>query len=63
MAILCTMSNSNNADAFYVRGLYSCLNSNFEEGLMYFHKTIIMDPEHKKAKLMRTKAKIFKNGK
>lgn len=55
--------DSNNSDAIYVRGLTLYYNDNLEKGIMHFERTLQLDPDHKKAKLMRTKSRGLKEKK
>lgn len=55
--------DSSNADAIYVRGLTLYYNDNLEKGIMHFERCITLDPDHKKAKLMRTKSRTLKDKK
>ncbi|XP_053693082.1 dnaJ homolog subfamily C member 7 isoform X2 [Sabethes cyaneus] len=56
-------SNSTNADAIYVRGLTLYYSDNLEKGLLHFERALQLDPDHKKAKIMRVKAKQLKERK
>ncbi|XP_050100121.1 dnaJ homolog subfamily C member 7 isoform X1 [Anopheles aquasalis] len=63
IAITIMQANSTNADAIYVRGLTLYYSDNLEKGLLHFERALMMDPDHKKAKLMRQKAKQLKEKK
>ncbi|XP_058814259.1 dnaJ homolog subfamily C member 7 isoform X1 [Topomyia yanbarensis] len=63
IAISIMHSNSTNADAIYVRGLTLYYSDNLEKGLLHFERALQLDPDHKKAKLMRIKAKQLKERK
>lgn len=63
IAISIMQSNSTNADAIYVRGLTLYYSDNLEKGLLHFERALQLDPDHKKAKLMRIKAKQLKERK
>lgn len=63
IAISIMQSNSTNADAIYVRGLTLYYSDNLDKGLLHFERALQLDPDHKKAKLMRTKAKLLKERK
>lgn len=55
--------DSTNCDAIYVRGLTLYYNDNLEKGIMHFERTLMLDPDHKKAKMMRNKSKSLKERK
>ncbi|XP_058059184.1 dnaJ homolog subfamily C member 7 isoform X1 [Anopheles bellator] len=63
IAITIMQSHSTNADAIYVRGLTLYYSDNLEKGLLHFERALMMDPDHKKAKAMRLKAKQLKETK
>ncbi|XP_058125350.1 dnaJ homolog subfamily C member 7 isoform X2 [Anopheles ziemanni] len=63
IAITIMQSNSANADAIYVRGLTLYYCDNLEKGLLHFERALMLDPDHKKAKAMRQKAKQLKEKK
>ncbi|XP_055540830.1 dnaJ homolog subfamily C member 7 isoform X2 [Wyeomyia smithii] len=63
IAISIMHSNSTNADAIYVRGLTLYYSDNLEKGLLHFERALQLDPDHKKAKIMRIKAKQLKERK
>ncbi|XP_055600895.1 dnaJ homolog subfamily C member 7 isoform X2 [Uranotaenia lowii] len=63
IAISIMQSNSTNADAIYVRGLTLYYSDNLEKGLLHFERALQLDPDHKKAKAMRIKAKQLKERK
>lgn len=55
--------DSSNCDAIYVRGLTLYYSDNLDKGIMHFERTLQLDPDHKKAKLMRTKSRTLKDKK
>ena len=55
--------DSSNCDAIYVRGLTLYYSDNLEKGIMHFERTLMLDPDHKKAKIMRTKSRSLKERK
>lgn len=63
IAISIMQSNSTNADAIYVRGLTLYYSDNLDKGLLHFERALQLDPDHKKAKAMRIKAKQLKERK
>ncbi|EAT46946.1 AAEL001896-PB [Aedes aegypti] len=63
IAISIMQSNSTNADAIYVRGLTLYYSDNLDKGLLHFERALQLDPDHKKAKIMRIKAKQLKERK
>ncbi|XP_055636030.1 dnaJ homolog subfamily C member 7 isoform X2 [Toxorhynchites rutilus septentrionalis] len=63
IAISIMQSNSTNADAIYVRGLTLYYSDNLEKGLLHFERALQLDPDHKRAKTMRIKAKHLKERK
>lgn len=63
IAISIMQSNSTNADAIYVRGLTLYYSDNLDKGLLHFERALQLDPDHKKAKVMRIKAKQLKERK
>lgn len=52
--------DSTSADAIYVRGLCFYYTDNLDKGIKHFELTLQLDPDHKKAKEMRTKSKTLK---
>lgn len=63
IAISIMQTNSTNADAIYVRGLTLYYSDNLEKGLLHFERALQFDPDHKKARAMRVKAKQLKERK
>lgn len=55
--------DSSNCDAIYVRGLTLYYSDNLEKGIMHFERTLVLDPDFKKAKIMRTKSRSLKDKK
>lgn len=55
--------DSSNCDAIYVRGLTLYYSDNLDKGIMHFERTLMLDPDHKKAKLMRIKSRSLKEKK
>lgn len=55
--------DSTNCDAIYVRGLTLYYSDNLEKGILHFERTLQLDPDHKKAKMMRTKSRALKEKK
>lgn len=55
--------DSTNCDAIYVRGLTLYYSDNLEKGIMHFERTLMLDPDHKRAKLMRIKSRSLKERK
>lgn len=55
--------DSNNCDAIFVRGLTLYYADNLEKGILHFERTLALDPDHKKAKMMRIKSKSLKEKK
>jgi DnaJ family protein C protein 7 len=55
--------DSSNCDAIYVRGLTLYYSDNLEKGIMHFERTLVLDPDHRKAKMMRTKSKNLRDRK
>jgi DnaJ homolog subfamily C member 7 len=55
--------DTTNCDAIYVRGLTLYYSDNLEKGILHFERTLQLDPDHKKAKLMRTKSRSLKEKK
>ncbi|CRL00944.1 CLUMA_CG014223, isoform A [Clunio marinus] len=55
--------DSNNCDAIYVRGLTLYYSDNLEKGILHFERTLQLDPDHKKAKIMRLKSRNLKEKK
>lgn len=55
----CKISDPLNADAAYIRALCVC-NKDLEQGLKSLKAVVISDPDHKKAKSMLKRFKIFK---
>lgn len=52
-----------NCDAIYVRGLALYYSDNLEKGIMHFERTLMLDPDHRKAKEMRIKSRSLKERK
>lgn len=63
IAITMMKQNPNNSDAIFVRGLTLYYSDNLEKGIIHFERALTLDPDHKKAKLMRTKSKSLKEKK
>lgn len=55
--------DSTNCDAIYVRGLTLYYSDNLDKGILHFERSLQLDPDHKKAKLMRTKSRNLKEKK
>lgn len=55
--------DSTNCDAIYVRGLTLYYSDNLEKGIMHFERTLVLDPDHQKAKIMRIKSKNLRDRK
>lgn len=55
--------DTTNCDAIYVRGLTLYYSDNLDKGIMHFERTLQLDPDHKKAKQMRIKARSLKEKK
>lgn len=56
-------SDITNCDAIYVRGLILYYQDSLDKAITHFERTLQLDPDHKKAKTMRTKAKNLKERK
>lgn len=56
-------TDPSNADVVYVAGLCAYYKSDLDHGLIYFQKTLDMEPGHNKAKTMQLKAKNLKQKK
>lgn len=52
-----------NSDTVYVSGLCSYYKGDLGSGLTYFQKALALDPDHIKARIMRTKVKNMKMNK
>lgn len=63
IAITIMKQDSTNCDAIYVRGLTLYYSDNLEKGIIHFERSLTLDPDHKKAKAMRTKSKSLKEKK
>lgn len=63
IAITIMKQNPNNSDAIFVRGLSLCYSDNLDKGILHFERCLTLDPDHKKAKLMRMKSKGLKDKK
>lgn len=63
IAIGIMKNDTANCDAIYVRGLTLYYNDNLDKGIAHFERTLKLDPDHKKAKLMRIKSKSLKEKK
>lgn len=63
IAIEIMKTDSNNSDALFVRGLTLYYSDNLEKGITHFERALKLDPDHKKAKLMRVKSKTLKEKK
>lgn len=55
--------DTTNCDAIFVRGLTLYYSDNLEKGILHFERTLQLDPDHKKAKVMRTKSRSLKDKK
>jgi DnaJ family protein C protein 7 len=63
IAVTTMKLDATSSDAIYVRGLCLYYTDNLEKGLSHFERVLVLDPDHPKAKQMRTKAKILKEKK
>lgn len=63
IAISIMQRESANADAIYVRGLTLYYGDNLDKGIVHFERALVLDPDHKKAKMMRQKSKALKEKK
>jgi DnaJ family protein C protein 7 len=63
IAIGIMQTNTTNADAIYVRGLTLYYMDNLEKSLQHFGQALALDPDHKKARQMRLRAKNIKEKK
>lgn len=63
IAITIMQRDSSNADAIYVRGLTLYYGDNLDKGILHFERTLMLDPDHQKAKKMRQKSKSLKDKK
>lgn len=61
IAISVMKLDSTSADAIYVRGLCFYYTDNLDKGIKHFELALQLDPDHKKAKEMRTKSKALKD--
>lgn len=61
IAISVMKLDSTSADAIYVRGLCFYYTDNLEKGIKHFELALQLDPDHKRAKEMRTKSKTLKD--
>ncbi|XP_065358280.1 dnaJ homolog subfamily C member 7 isoform X1 [Calliphora vicina] len=61
IAISVMKLDSTSADAIYVRGLCFYYTDNLEKGIKHFELALQLDPDHKKAKEMRTRSKTLKD--
>lgn len=50
-------------DAIFIRGLCLYYDDNLEKGILHFERVLQLDPDHSKAKLMRTRSKLLKEKK
>lgn len=63
IAVTVMKNDSASADAIYVRGLILYYQDNFDKAILHFERTLQLDPDHRKAKDMRTKLKELKDKK
>lgn len=63
IAISVMQRDSTNADAIYVRGLTLYYGDNLDKGVKHFEQALVLDPDHKKAKMMRQRSKALKDKK
>lgn len=63
IAITIMQVDSSNADAIFVRGLTLYYGDNLDKGILHFERALTLDPDHKHAKLWRTKAKSLRDKK
>ncbi|KAJ6647822.1 DnaJ like subfamily C member 7 [Pseudolycoriella hygida] len=63
IAVSCMQADTSNAEAVYVRGLCLYYSDNLEKGLIHFERALSLDPDSKKAREMRLKAKNLKEKK
>lgn len=63
IAVTVMKSDSSSVDAIYIRGLCLYFTDNLDKGLVHFERVLVLDPDHKKAKAMRIKAKSLREKK
>lgn len=63
LAINIMQADSSNSDAIFVRGLTLYYSDNLEKAILHFERCLQFDPDHKKAKAMRSKSKMIKEKK
>lgn len=63
IAITIMQVESSNADAIFVRGLTLYFGDNLDKGILHFERSLALDPDHKHAKVWRTKAKTLREKK
>lgn len=63
IAITVMQCESSNADAIFVRGLTLYYGDNLSKGIMHFERALALDPDHKHAKIWRSKAKSLRDKK
>lgn len=63
IAISIMKLDNTSADAIYVRGLCCFYTDNLDKGIKHFELALQLDPDHTKAKEMRTKSKTIKEKK
>ncbi|XP_063700555.1 dnaJ homolog subfamily C member 7-like [Culicoides brevitarsis] len=63
IAITIMQVESSNADAIFVRGLTLYYGDNLDKGILHFERALALDPDHKHAKIWRTKAKSLREKK
>lgn len=63
IAISIMQCESSNVDAIFVRGLTLYYGDNIDKGIMHFERALALDPDHKHAKIWRSKAKSLREKK
>ncbi|XP_037957972.1 dnaJ homolog subfamily C member 7 isoform X2 [Teleopsis dalmanni] len=61
IAVTMMKIDSSSADAIYVRGLCLYYTDALEKGILHFERALQLDPDHAKAKEMRSKCKTLKD--
>lgn len=63
IAVTAMKIDPSSVDAIFIRGLCLYYDDNLEKGILHFERVLQLDPDHSKAKSMRSKSKLVKDKK
>ncbi|KAL5278878.1 DNAJC7.2 family protein [Megaselia abdita] len=63
IAVTAMKIDPTSVDAIFIRGLCLYYDDNLDKGILHFERVLQLDPDHSKAKQMRSKSKLLKDKK